>query len=245
MAAVPCALYAQAAQTATTSCQADRAEIAQSAPAAWSLTDAATGYKTGRLQYSAVYYASNCVPGPCFEPLPEDAINKVGLGLAPKQVQAGAILIVTRTGEYTGSLLLELEARGFDGVYKRTAPAAPTDLRTLPIGQLVDLPLAPGAADRLVLPNECLAVRVHRSGAQAGDLTVWPAVYATVRDAQNESEATPPYVNHQLPLPRRAPARASPAPAAPPPLRLPPSPRNLTGNCKKTVRNRRLSVAFL
>jgi hypothetical protein len=91
-----------------------------------------------------------------------------------RTVSSAAYNIVSRTGSYTGTASLALEARSYDGSLQRTISAAPVDLQAATTGVWSDLALASDPASLALAPGEYLAFHFLLDGASTGDLDVRP-----------------------------------------------------------------------
>lgn len=121
------------------------------------------------------------------EPDPNPAIILLEVALVPKQVEH-LYIIGYGSGEFQGDFTIEFEARGFDGSFKRTVSAEPFDLSLLPTSardtSVIEIAVSTNPQDRIVLPNEYLAIKVVRDGeAQPGSFEAYLNPYAMVRNA--------------------------------------------------------------
>jgi hypothetical protein len=109
-----------------------------------------------------------------------------------RTVSSAAYNIISRTGSYTGTASLALEARSYDGSLRRTISAAPVDLQAATTGVWSDLALASDPASLALAPGEYLAFHFLLDGASTGDLDVRPVFEVVVTTASGSAATATP-----------------------------------------------------
>jgi hypothetical protein len=89
-------------------------------------------------------------------------------------VQSAAYRLLQRSGTYTSTTSLTLEARDSSGTLLRTVSAAPVDLQTVATGAWAALPLDASSASLAIAPGEHLVAHFALAGAPAGTLDLRP-----------------------------------------------------------------------
>lgn len=97
--------------------------------------------------------------------------------LSEQEVQSVNLLVLSRTGTYTSTATLTLEALDSAGVIQRTLSSAGLELQTVPTHTWQALAL--NTANTYLLPTEMLAVRVDFGAGVGGDLDVRPIFEVT------------------------------------------------------------------
>ena len=127
-------------------------------------------------------------------------------------VQSAGFHILRRSGTYTGTASLALEARSYDGTLQRTISAAPVDLQAAAAGVWTELALAPDPASLSLVSGEHLAFHFHLDGASSGDLDVRPVFeVAVTTDPGSLPTATPTATATALPGSARGSGRSGEA----------------------------------
>ncbi|MHB1294407.1 MAG: hypothetical protein ACYC4R_05355 [Anaerolineae bacterium] len=98
-----------------------------------------------------------------------------------RTVQAARYMIVSRTGNYPGDVILMVGIYDMAGNLQHLVSAGKVDLKTATMNTWTTIPLSEDAADATLAPGEFLACTVtYRAGA-GGDMDVRPAFEIKVR----------------------------------------------------------------